>query len=437
MPRIPHQMLRVLAPSLLAFLVQAGGAFQARDAAPPNVVLVIADDVGWSDVWPAVPTPNVESLASAGITFRRAYAMPNCITSRYATFLGRMGRREAVGTDYKSYLPPGEKVASMAEVFREAGYATAAFGKWHLPADPTRHASVVDSGFQHLRAGSVANLKGRGGKGYRLWQRIDNGEVAITRDYPTTAVREEFSRWWEEEEGPKFAWVAFHAPHQPLHDPPPEALPEIYERPAGVKRLRAQYEAMVASVDHALGSMLELIDLDDTIVCFFGDNGTPPIARSSENDRGRLKGTSFEGGVRVPLILAGAGLDRGRTSQALVHVMDLMPTLAERVGAELPEGAAVDGVSFAGHLLDEASPATRGHLFVERYEQSSPGDSDLAVITTRYKLRRTTRSHRTHESLYDLDADPSERRPLDTSLEKHAGTARRLGALLDALPPRR
>jgi len=430
-------MLRALAPSLLALLAQAGGVSRVRDAAPPNVVVVIADDVGWSDVWPEVPTPHVERLAGAGVTFRRAYAMPNCITSRYATFLGRMGRREAVGTDYKSYRPSSERVTSMAEVFREAGYATAAFGKWHLPADPTRHDDVVGSGFQHLRAGSVANLKGRGGKGYRLWQRIDDGEVALTRDYPTTAVHEEFSRWWKEQEGPRFAWVAFHAPHQPLHDPPPEALPEGYERPPGVKRLRAQYEAMVASVDHALGSMLEHIDLDDTIVCFFGDNGTPPIARYSDRDRGRLKGTTFEGGVRVPLILAGAGLQRGRTSQALVHVMDLMPTLAERVGAELPEGAAVDGVSFSEHLRDEAAPAPREHLFVERYETSPPGDSELAIITPRYKLRRTTQSHRASELLYDLDTDPAERRPLDTSQEKNADLARRLGSLLDALPPRR
>ena len=405
-------MIRTFAACLAGwFLVELVSAREPLDA--PNVVVFIADDVSWSDVWPAVPTPNVQRLAEAGVTFRRAYAMPNCITSRYATFFGRMGRREAVGSEYKSYLAPEGKAPSLAEVFRAAGYATAAFGKWHLPADPTDHENVISSGFQHLRAGSAANLKGRGGKGYRHWQRIDDGQVGLSREYPTTALRDEFLSWWAKEAGPKFAWVAFHAPHQPLHDPPSEVLPEGYEIRRGGKRLREQYEAMVVSVDTVLGEMLARIDLEETIVLFFGDNGTPPIARLSNDDRGRLKGTTFEGGVRVPVVLAGPGVAQGKESRALVHVMDWIPSLADLAGVDVLEGAAADGVSFAEVARDPDVEGPRTEVFVERYEQDaskekggSPSHVDVSVITRRYKLRRSSLSHRWQDHLYDLDSDP-------------------------------
>ena len=427
--------LALLAPALFP-----GGPVRPQEEVnePPSVVLFIADDVSWPDVWPHVPTPNVERLAAAGVTFRRAYAMPNCITSRYATFYGRLGRREGIGADHGSFRAPPTPLPTIAGTFRDAGYATAAFGKWHLPPDPTDHANVVAAGVQHLFAGSVANLKGRGGRGYRRWQRIDDGEVEVVRDYPTTAMRDAFLRWWKETEGPKFAWVAFHAPHQPLHDPPSDVLPEGYEPGEGVGRLRAQYEAMVVSVDRALGEMLAAIDPEHTLVGFFGDNGTPPIARRTDEERGRLKGTTFEGGVRVPLVLRGPGVARGRESEALVSVMDWFPTLAELAGVPVPEGGAADGVSFAEVARDPGHAGRRGHVFVERYEQAGPEgepyDEDVAVITPRYKLRRTGGER---EDLFDLEQDPEERSPVVVEGEDVQGVLEHLRGLLDALPPRR
>jgi len=128
----------------------------------------------------------------------------------------------------------------------------------------------------------------------------------------------------------------------------------------------------------------------------------------------------------------------------LVHVMDWIPSLADLAGVDVLEGAAADGVSFAEVARDPDVEGPRTEVFVERYEQDaskekggSPSHVDVSVITRRYKLRRSSLSHRWQDHLYDLDSDPEERSPLDLSSDENKAIHARLAKLLDELPPRR
>lgn len=353
----------LLLPTLLA------GCGGASAPAPPDILLVVVDDwslsdfeavAGDDDPWNDLPV--IDRLADAGQSWRSFHSQPVCASARMTLMFGRYHGDTLVGSCAKPgpHTPPAS-TPSLASVLKDAGYATGAFGKWHVASHPDPSVGFEHApgayGFDTWRAMSPSNVGGHcHSTDYLDWYRVDDGAARQSERYHTAAVAEAARDWWSETSGPKFAYVAFQAPHQPLHDPPAEFLPEGYPTPDS---RRAQFEAMLVAMDRALGELLSVVDLERTFVFVLGDNGTPSAAAlpDVQNPR-RMKATTYADGVNVPLVVRGPGVSRGRP-RALGHVVDLLATLAELGGARVPAG--LDSVSLAPVLADPGA-RVRDHL---------------------------------------------------------------------------
>lgn len=381
------------------FLLLASQQAAAEPVERHNVVLVIGDDIAAADVENA-ETPTLDYLAEHGANFTRAYANPTCSPTRRTIMFGRWWGRDS-GSVCKppGIYTPSPELLSLPKLMKLGGYETALFGKWHIGSNllgPWEQAPQVH-GFDTWRAGLAMNVKFCGSRSYTNWMRVDDGEVQQTDTYHTIAVRDAFNEWWTSTSGPKFAVVAYQAAHVPYHVPPESLLPEGYPTPSSTSSRRDKFKAVIVSLDHALGEMLEVVDLDNTWFVFVGDNGTPVrVAPEPE----RAKGTTYERGIHVPLIVAHADLDPVE-SPALVHTVDLMATVADLVGIPVPEE--LDSRSFA-RCLEEPAYEPREWVYCQVSQ-------DRCVRSKRYKLRVDGDV----EELFDLEADPHERTPLDTT----------------------
>ena len=373
------------------------------------------DDVADSDV-DAIPTPNIDALAERGVRFRRAYGMPKCSQTRHALLFS-----EYFAGDHDSACVPGGERSlrpnqpSLSGLLRAGGWETALFGKWHLGSNALGPWEITPQlfGFEHWRAGLFVNVKNCGGTSYTDWLRVDDGVSAKTNQYTLEAIHEAFTDWVAapaggggDRERPRFAVVAFQTAHLPWVVPPQHLLPPGYAAPAEPTK-RQLFEAGVMAADHVLGDMLSLLEPDDWIV-LIGDNGTPLLARRPDQEPGRVKGSVFEDGIRIPFVVAGPGVAAGAESDALVHVADILPTLAAVAGIDLPQGRRFDGVSFLPTLTDPERGSRRWIYSAVDPSQLTPLREE-AVVEARWKLRVVDRSQ---EEIYDLQADPRERSPL-------------------------
>jgi arylsulfatase A-like enzyme len=393
----------------------------------PDVLLLVAGDVGWRDVAPHVHTPSLAALMRRGAVFRKAFSYPAGGLTSYGLHFGRHPGRDGILEAPNYYedlgLPdPDPELPSLARVLKDAGYATGLFGKWNLGKnDRTERARTPELfGFDAWRAGVPGILLQGGGTGYEDWLRVDDGVETRSKEYQPTAMLAAFERWWRETPAPRFALCAFHVAHQPFHDPPGELVPKP---PEPVKRSprwrqRRKYEAMVQSLDTLAGRMIARVPQDACVV-FTSDNGTPVKAGAFDQDPNKLKHTTFDGGVNVPLVVAGPGVAAGETD-ALVSLVDLPATLAELAGASPPDGFAVDSVSFRRTLRPRRTPV-RTHVYAD-----AKGE-EFMVRTRTHKLRRLDAT----EELYDLRRDPEEAQPLAVADPANAKVLDELRAILD------
>lgn len=302
-------------------------------------------------------------------------------------------------------------------------YHCAALGKWHLaglPAGAPTHPFAC--GFD-LHAGSIANLDD-----YFSWPKNLNGQVLTEAEYATTDTTDDAIRAVEVLPEPWFLWVAYNAAHLPLHSPPPHLHTySLSGNPEDtpVDHCKAMIEAMDTEIGRLLTSMAPEVR-DRTTIIFVGDNGTAPPAADGPFDPGHAKGTCYEGGVNVPLIIEGPRVaPPGSECAALVHTADIYTTIAELAGVDvqacLPSGYALDSVSLLPYLLDPATPSIRHVLFTEGFKPNGFGSRlwwERAVRDDRYKLiRRETASAigmppQVVERLFDLEADPLEQNDL-------------------------
>lgn len=430
---------------VLAATALVGSALAAQDRIAagetdrrPNFLVIVADDVALSDVdaltradrAEVLRLHTIEWLASEGVVFRRFHAMPICAPTRYGLlFGGYRGGVNGVTCGKPGPQTPAAGQPSLAEVLQDAGYRTAAFGKWHLGAhpDPSQpwEAAPAARGFGSWRAWNASNLSACGSSGYFDWIRVDDGTSVRTTEYHTRAVTDAVLEWWYSVDGPRFAYVAYQAPHQPLHLPP--GLPAEYPRPTTP---REKYEAMLKSLDLAVKDLVDGIlhrpdrrrssGLGNTYVIFLGDNGTPPAAVSTRQNKRRVKKTTFADGVNVPFVVVGPGVRRGMVTQALGHVVDVFRTVAELAGVHPPDGAARDSVSLVPCLTDsDARP--RLELICDVDLRADPAERwDRCVVADvegrLWKLRRFTdflRLNNNKEQLFDLGSDRGERQALN------------------------
>jgi arylsulfatase B len=335
---------------------------------PRNVLLVMADDLGtdklalYQSGAAVPPTPTLDALAGEGVLFRNAWACPVCSPTRATLQTGRYPFRHGVGTaiPFGPPLPRDELcLPAVLDRARELGgptVATAAIGKWHLAAVPGGNGDPLRRGYDHFAGSNLGALTGP--FDYFFWPESTDGVTQLTTDYATTAQVDAALAWIEQQNGPWFCYLAFHAPHTPFHAPPaelhtrelPDAPPEQDPVP--------YYEAMVEALDTELGRLLASLDPQvraATTILVVGDNGTTGDVVLPPYDPQHGKGSLYQGGVRVPLIASGAGIAApGREVAALVDVSDLFATVLELCGADwraaLPAGLTIDSVSLLPYL---------------------------------------------------------------------------------------
>jgi arylsulfatase A-like enzyme len=361
-----------------------------------NVLVVLLDDVGidklsaYGAPIPAV-TPTIDSLATTGVTFEAAYSRPVCVAARAALQTGRYARRTGVGINWREDDPweLGLEQVTLAEVVELSPhfqYETAYVGKWHL-------SSTAATGFDHpLRqgwdfyAGSFANLftVQDGMLSYYDWWKVEGGVEVPESQYATTdTVDDAVSRVMAMAE-PWMLFVSLNAAHAPMDLPPPELVPTSSATGKGY-----EVREMLGAADTELTRLLAAIPADvrgRTTIFLTSDNGTPKFQATDPIGKHRAKGTLFDGGVRVPLIVSGAGVSApGTRSQALVDLVDLFPTVASLAGVDpdtlrgpvdpsLPN--VIDGIDLSPLLADPAAPFPRKYAYSELFGPPGEGPRD-------------------------------------------------------------
>lgn len=395
----------------------------APDAGPPptagNVLLIIADDLGidHAECYPEAdgtiaPTPNIRRLCEQGVVFDAAWAMPVCSPTRASTLTGmypfRTGIYGPIGREDPG-LSPDALALPRALDDGGAGVDTALFGKWHLAGegnDEQTHPN--DAGFDHyagFTSGAVPSYTG--------WRRTENGRTGRSTDYTTTAFVDDALAWLDGRDGPWFAMVAFNAPHTPLHLPPAalHSQDDLDGSEADIEARPADYyRAMIEAMDTEIGRLLDGIDpaaLAETTIIYFGDNGSPAEVVQTPYSPSQRKDTLYEGGVRVPFVIAGAAVRAGgRRVPHPVDVTDVFPTVLELAGVDPPPS---DGVSLAPYLSDPDAGPQRAWSFAQRGPSNRVPTIGSAARDDAYKLVREADGA---AQLYHLAEDPFEQTDL-------------------------
>ena len=249
-------------------------------------------------------------------------------------------------------------------------------------------------------------------KDYRRWTKVVNGvSTNLTKTYATRENVRDAGNWIADQGTNRwFMWAGFNAAHTPLHRPPNSM--HSYDYLSGAEddiatNARPYFEAMVEAMDFQVGSLIGNVDTSDTTIVFIGDNGTAgDVIQPPYDIGGRAKGSLYEGGTRVPMIIAGPDVvNGGRTNDAVVHCVDLFATIIELAGGTVPAGAGEDSRSLAPILEDAAFNPAEDCILVESDDLPGAADFGRAIRNATYKLIRI--EGRT-DRFYDMNADPLE-----------------------------
>ena len=339
-------------------------------AASPNVMIILCDDLGYGDLScfgnETIQTPNLDRLASQGIRLTDCYSSsPLCSPARAGLLTGRTPSRCGIYSWIASGNPMHLKrdETTIASLLKSNGYDTCHVGKWHLNGlfNNPEQTQPGDHGFDHWFATqNNASPTHRDPENY-----VRNGDqVGKLEGFSCQIVADEAIRWLKDrdDENPFFMFVCFHEPHEPIDSP--DSL--VSEYPEAKKRGEALYYANVSNMDRAVGRLMEALDqhqlAEETLVVFTSDNGPETLNRyksawRSHGSPGPLRGMKlhlYDGGIRVPGIIRWTGtIDPGQTSDQPVCGVDLLPTVCEVTGAEIPTAKTLDGTSISAIFKGE------------------------------------------------------------------------------------
>lgn len=426
------------------------GTFAAQAFAgptPPNILLIIADDLGVEQLAPfgigtaPADTPVLDQLARDGIRFSHTWAQPVCSPSRATMLTGRYAFRTGVGggvsevelapkpdllpipdgsprevqenlrnafsvladyiiprggTDRKG---PSETEVALPQVLKDsADYRTAAIGKWHMADGLNGGMShATNAGFDHVRL-TMHNQP----ESYFSWLENVDGTYKAQAGYTAEAKVDAALDWINgaATEQPWFMWLAFNLPHYPHHIPANQA-------DADPENAHLAVDSMTAQMDAEIGRLLTGLspeERDNTYVIFVGDNGTTSEAIDPPFRPDGAKFTVYEGGLRVPLLISGPDVPSDVQVDAMVNTTDIFGTIVELAGAELPSDLTTDSVSLRPYF-NAPDTDLRDFAFAEHFTNyGEPESGGFAIRDARWKLIRT----RSTEALYDLSVDPYE-----------------------------
>jgi len=423
---------------LLAFALLSCPALARADAPRPNIVFILADDLGYTDLAcygsGYYETPHIDRLAAEGVRFTDGYACgPNCQPTRAALLSGQYGPRTGVYTvggidrfNWRSRpLRPVDNVTrlpldkiTIADALKKAGYATGMFGKWHLGKDAEHHPGR--RGFDEAIEASGQHFD------FKTDPPVEYPEGAYLADFLTDRAVDFIER---HQDGPFFLYLPHFGVHAP-HEAKAELIAKFEAKPPAGGHRDPTYAAMIASVDESVGRVLAKLDelglAENTLVIFSSDNGgvggyeRAGLEKRGITDNAPLKGGKgmlAEGGVRVPYIFCWKGvIEPGQTSTTPIISVDLYPTLIELAGAEPPPAYMLDGESYAPLLTGERQALERDAVFwhFPGYLGAGPGlwrTTPVSVVRSGdWKLLEFVEDGRLE--LYNLKDDVGEQRNL-------------------------
>lgn len=404
--------------TLAAAAFVAVGAPAHAQTTPNNIVLIIADDIGTDQLGMyginanAPATPHLDALAAAGQTYRQAWSNPTCSPTRASLYTGRHAFRHGVGAaitnvDADPELQPAE--TTLPELLKTVGYTSALVGKWHLgDVDAESNACVAPSvhGWDAFRGDVAAAVPN-----HYEWPKCVQASSTTSNTWTAEDnVDDALAFIRQPRQGPFMLIVAFNTPHTPWQIPPSGYL-SAGRCPVSQRRTAANrdcYRAMIENMDTEIGRLLAGVDRRTTTVMFVGDNGTPPqgVARDTY-PANQAKGSVYEGGVRVPMIISGPQVTDHGWVEAPVNVLDLFATSVDLAGATLPANLQVDAVSLRPYFSARTRSPVKTTVYTEGFtglDDCSFGDS-AAIRDSRYKLIRISC---VRDELYDLQQDPFE-----------------------------
>lgn len=437
---------------------------QSHAASAPNILLLIGDDMGietlpcYGIAKDTPSTPTLNDLCRLGVRFTNVWSQPVCSPTRATMLTGRYGFRTGVG----SAIPAPKEVASLrvapqkpANASRESpvtehdrevpglrpneftlpmalksnptlGYETAAIGKWHL-------ADLNNGGFEHPNRAGFDYFSGDAFgplPSYFAYPTQINGKPTQgIAGYADSTRVDDALAWIRSRNGnkPWFLWLGFSNPHSPYHLPPTQLLHssakdldplsnDINQKPF------PYFKAMLEALDTEIGRLLSSLTAEqraNTYIVFVGDNGTSRAVVQAPFDPQRSKGSVYQGGINVPLVVVGPGIQGGQVSTALVNTTDIYATVLElatiNIKRAVPESVKLDSISFASLLRKPDATAQRSFAYADSF---GPGIKKAQAIRNQsYKLVIND----ANEELFALSTDPYEKQNLlSTTLSAEA-----------------
>lgn len=367
----------------------------------PNVLLIIADDMGLDatpgyNIGSLKPNmPNLENLINNGIKFNNVWSNPTCSPTRATILTGKYGYKTNV-------LEAGENLSTtetslQTYINSNTGneYSSAVIGKWHLgPANQPSHPNYM--GIEYFSGMTQSSVDS-----YYNWTHTLNGQVTNSNEYSTTKLTDDAIGWINNQDQSWFLWLAYNAPHSPYHLPPANLHYQgnLAEDQASIDANRLPYYlAAIEAVDTEMGRLFNSMNdeiLENTIVIFVGDNGTPgPVAQQYHSQRS--KGSLYKGGINVPMVISGKGVERmNDIEDALISTVDLFATISELCGINTQQ--IHDSNSFFNLLTVTGS--SRSHLYSEK------GNNYFTVRNSTHKYISFQDGS---EALFNLETNPFE-----------------------------
>lgn len=365
----------------------------------PNILLVIADDMGL-DASPGYSIgvtkpamPNLQTLINTGITYNNVWSNPTCSPTRATILTGKYGINNGVLAVNNILNTSETSLQTYIDTNLNGEYASAVIGKWHLSNNKNHPESM---GIEYY-AGSLTGVI----SDYWNWEFTKNGTQTTSTTYNTTAYTNTAIDWIEEQTKPWFVWLAYSAPHDPFHLPPTD-LHSQGSLPTDQTSIDANplpyYLAALEAIDTEYGRLLSSLsdeEAKNTVIIFIGDNGTPNQVAQEYNTR-RVKGSLYQGGVNVPMVIAGKNVTRVHAVEnARINTTDLFATIA----------------NIAGIKVDEINDS---QSFYETFSSSTAQTRDYAYAEDEFNVTIRNNTHKYmlfsdgSEAFYNLEDDSFE-----------------------------
>ena len=379
-------------------------------SANPNILLIIADDLGKDAISGYMEgtikpnTPNIDKFRLEGLQFNNLWVNPVCTPTRASIITGRYGYRTGV-KGVGDELDASENIIhKFVKEETQGDYATAIVGKWHLSGN--NDAKAPESFGLDYYAGLL-----RGGvPDYYNYQLTQNGVEALATDYVTEKLTDLAIDWINAQDKSWFLWLAYNAPHTPFHVPPSEmhAQGDLPEYENGMNAM-PYFMAAIEAMDYQIGRLVSEMpteELENTVILFIGDNGSPNQVAQDPYSNSKAKGSLYQGGINVPMFAYGKGVSRRGEDDNLICSTDFYSTIAELAGVQIQE--IHDSKSFKKLLSSE------GDHRAFQYSDKGDGTVDEWCLSNgEFKLFQSSDDN---EEFYDLRDDPFENDDLSNSV---------------------